>query len=139
MLQTAIDDELRFSIAATEKGLFIEIARECRESYGPGTEFYFLCGRDAAERIVNWDYGRASAFREQLKEYQLLVAPRHGAYEPPPEMRSRIHPLAMPADYDDCSATEVRTRVRDGKPWEYLVPERIVPVVQEIYGKGEAL
>ena len=37
-------------------GLFVEIAREAREHY-PGAEIHLLCGRDAAERILNWDYG----------------------------------------------------------------------------------
>ncbi len=135
MLEAAINDEPRFSIAASGRGLFIEIARECRAEYGPGVELYFLSGRDAAERIVNWDYGRPGAFLEQLSEYQLLVAPRKGVYAPPPEMRGRIHPLAVPPDYDEVSATEVRRRIRSGEPWEHLVPENIVSLVREIYKK----
>ncbi len=133
MLEAAAGAEPRFSIAASEKGLFIEIARECRQAYGPGVELYFLCGRDAAERIVNWDYGRPGAFLEQLREYQLLVAPRRGAYEPPPEMSGRIHSLAVAADYGAVSATEVRRRIKNGEPWEHLVPESIVPLVRKIY------
>jgi nicotinate-nucleotide adenylyltransferase len=136
MLKTAIEDEPRFSIAASERGLFIEIARECRAKYGPRVELYFLCGRDAAERIVNWDYGHPGAFVEQLTEYQLLVAPRKGDYEPPPEMRGRIHRLAVPPDYDEVSATEVRRRIGSGEPWEHLVPEIIVPLVRQIYQKN---
>ncbi|MGE5567447.1 MAG: nicotinate-nicotinamide nucleotide adenylyltransferase [Rhodospirillales bacterium] len=135
MLEIAIDEEPRFSIAASERGLFIEIARECRAEYGPGVELYFLCGRDAADRIVNWDYGRPDAFLEQLREYQLLVAPRKGAYEPPPEMRERIHTLAVPAECDEISATEVRRRIRSGEAWEHLVPEEIAGLVREIYGR----
>jgi nicotinate-nucleotide adenylyltransferase len=133
MLEAAIRDEPRFSIAASEKGLFIEIARECRAAYGDSVELYFLCGRDAAERIVNWDYGRPGAFLEQLREYQMLVAPRGGDYEPPPEMRARIHPLAVPADCDAVSATEVRRRIASGEAWEDLVPPETVPLAREIY------
>src|SRR5690242_20208760 len=55
MLEAALAGEPRFSIAASRGGLFIEIARECREAYGAETGLYFLCGRDAAERIVDWD------------------------------------------------------------------------------------
>lgn len=133
MLEAAVGPEPRFSIAASEKGLFIEIARECRAAYGDGTELYFLCGRDAAERIVNWDYGRPGAFLAQLREYHLLVAPRRGDYEPLPEMRACIHPLAVPSDYDEVSATEVRRRITNGEPWEHLVPQEIIPLVREIY------
>src|SRR5437764_13792105 len=46
MLRAAADQP-RFSIASTGGGLFIEIARECRETYGDAA-LCFLCGRDAA-------------------------------------------------------------------------------------------
>jgi nicotinate (nicotinamide) nucleotide adenylyltransferase len=133
LLEAAIGEEPCCSIAASDKGLFIEIARECREAYGAGAELYFLCGRDAAERVVNWDYGRPGAFLEQLREYQLLVAPRKGIYEPPSQMRDRVHALAMEQDYDELSASEVRRRIRCGEPWEHLVPEAIVGIVKQAY------
>jgi nicotinate (nicotinamide) nucleotide adenylyltransferase len=133
MLDAALEAEPRFSIAATAGGLFIEIARECREAYGAATELYFLCGRDAAERIVNWDYGRPGVIAEQLSEYQLLVAPRQGAYEPPVNLRDRIHPLPAASSLDEISATEVRARIRRGEAWEHLVPPRIVELARKIY------
>jgi nicotinate (nicotinamide) nucleotide adenylyltransferase len=133
MLARALEWEPRFSILASEGGLFLEIARECRSAYGPGTSLYFLCGRDAAERIVNWDYGHPGAIAEQLAEYQLLVAPRSGAYEPPQDLRDRIHALPLTGDYDECSASEVRARIADGRPWESLTPESIVPMIRELY------
>lgn len=133
LLETAIGEDPRFSIAASEKGLFIEIARECREAYGAGAELYFLCGRDAAERVVNWDYEQPGAFLEQLREFQLLVAARKGVYEPPARMRGRIHALPMEQDYDELSASEVRGRIRRGEPWEHLVPEAIVGSVKQVY------
>ncbi|MGD0013004.1 MAG: adenylyltransferase/cytidyltransferase family protein [Bryobacteraceae bacterium] len=134
MLELALPGQPRFSIAAASGGLFIEIARECRAAYGPHAELYFLCGRDAAERIVAWDYGRAGAIREQLAEYRLLVAPRGRPYQPPPELSDRIHALPFPGDYQEVSATEVRERIRRGEPWEHLVPEAIVRVAREVYG-----
>jgi len=136
MLGAALESEPRCSIGASERGLFIDIARECRPVYGPATELYFLCGRDAAERVIRWDYGRPGAIREQLGEYQLLVARRGGQYEPPPELRGRIHPLPLEAGCDEVSATEVRERIRAGQPWEHLVPERVVALVRRVYGGG---
>jgi nicotinate-nucleotide adenylyltransferase len=133
MLEAAIGEEPRCSIAASDKGLFIEIARECREAYGAGAELYFLCGRDAAERVATWDYGRPGAFLEQLREFQLLVAPRKGTYEPPSQMRDRVHALAMEQDYDELSASEVRGRISRGEPWEHLVPEAIMGIVKQVY------
>ena len=89
MLKAAAADEPRFSIGATEGGLFIEIARECWVAYGGNTRLAIICGRDAAERIVEWDYGASGVIGEMLKEFELLVASRGGVYVPPPELRSR--------------------------------------------------
>jgi nicotinate-nucleotide adenylyltransferase len=121
------------SIATTEKGLLIDIAQECRAEFGAGTRLSFLCGRDAAERVLTWDYGRAGVVREMLNEFELLVASRSGEFVPPPEFDHRIHSLAMPARYDQVSSTEVRERIARGEPWEHLVPESIVERVREIY------
>lgn len=133
MLEAALKGEPRVSIGSSEGGLFIEIARECREVYPPGTRLVFLCGRDAAERIVNWDYGKAGAFAKMLDEFELLVAPRGGPYVAPEEMRGKIHSLEC--DCGGISATEVRERIRRGEPWEKLVPQEIVEMVRESYGK----
>jgi len=133
LLETAIGEDPRFSIAVSEQGLFIEIARECREACGAGVELCFLCGRDAAERVVNWDYGRPGAFLEQLREFQLLVAPRKGVYEAPAPMRGRIHALPLEPEYDQLSASDVRGRIRRGEPWEHLAPEAIVGMVKQVY------
>ena len=81
------------SIASTGQGLFIDIARECRDHYGAETRLSFICGRDAAERILHWDYGRPGVVEEMLREFELLVAPRGGHFSPPVEYRHRIHAL----------------------------------------------
>src|SRR5882724_12712763 len=57
-------------IETTAGGLFIEIARELRQE---DTELSFVCGRDAAERIIHWDYGDPSAIDRMLEEFSLLV------------------------------------------------------------------
>jgi nicotinate-nucleotide adenylyltransferase len=138
LLEAALEEEPRCSIAASDGGLFIEIARECRAAYPPGVELYFLCGRDAAERIVNWDYGRPGAIEEQLAEYQLLVAPRQGVWTPPARLRHRIHPLPLDPGYQEVSATELRRRIREGEPWEDLAPERIRGLIAAVYGPAGA-
>ena len=121
------------SIAVSEKGLFIDIARECREHYGADTQLYFVCGRDAAERILTWDYGRPGVVEEMLQEFELLVAARCGEFRPPAEFHHRVHPLGLRAAQDHVSSTEVRERIARGEPWEHLVPRGIVERVREIY------
>jgi nicotinate-nucleotide adenylyltransferase len=120
------------SIASTSQGLFIDIAREFREHYGNGTRLFFICGRDAAERILDWDYGRPGVVEEMLREFELLVAPRGGHFSPPAEYRHRIHTLHV-SGYEEVSSTEVRERISRGESWEQLVPEKIRERVREIY------
>jgi nicotinic acid mononucleotide adenylyltransferase len=132
LLRHALAGEPRFSIAATDRGLFLDIARECCLHY-PGATLKFLCGRDAAERIMSWDYGRSDAVHGMLREFELLVASRGGDYRPPAEFADRIHALALDPDHNVISATQVRQRILRGEPWESLVPDSIVPLVRRIY------
>ena len=133
MLMAATSGEPRYSVASTDGGLFVEIARECRNSYGPDPELWFLCGSDAAERIVNWDYGEPGAYQKMLDEFGLLVAERDGRYEPPAGMHHRILHLPVELDLAGISATEVRKRIARMLPWEHLVPNSIAGLVKEIY------
>jgi nicotinate (nicotinamide) nucleotide adenylyltransferase len=134
MLRAALAGESRVSIASTERGLFIDIALECRAEYGSGVSLAFLCGRDAAERIVNWDYGREGAIEGMLDMFSLLVACRKGEYTPPPRLAHRISPLPVSEPLDDVSASEVRNRIREGRPWQDLVPAEIEHQVRAYYG-----
>ncbi len=76
LLLAAVAEEPRFSVAASRGGLFIEIADELVEAYGSGTRQLFVCGGDAAHRIVNWNYGEPGAFVKMLVRFELLVAAR---------------------------------------------------------------
>src|SRR5690349_7898267 len=74
MLCAALRWSEPISVASSDRGLFVEIAEECRDAYGPDVALAFLCGRDAAERIAGWDYGRPDALAEMLRQFHLLVA-----------------------------------------------------------------
>jgi nicotinic acid mononucleotide adenylyltransferase len=132
-LLESLESPIPRSIASTEQGLLIDIAAECRMEFGAATQLYFLCGRDAAERVLTWDYGRAGVVDEMLNQFQLLVASRKGDFVAPSEFQHRVHPLAIEAGHDQVSSTEVRERIRRGEPWDRLVPESIVERVRQIY------
>jgi nicotinate-nucleotide adenylyltransferase len=134
MLQAVLNPTPHFSIAASEGGLFTEIADECRVAYGPLVKLTFLCGRDAAERIANWDYGEPGAFDAMLRRFHLLVAARAGDYNVPPEWSGAIGRLELDGPFDHVSATEVRRRIANGAPWGHLVPEKVHQQVRDIYG-----
>ena len=133
MVELAIAGEARFRAAVTDGGLFIDIAREVRLRHGGPASVVILCGRDAAERIVDWDYGAPGAFAAMIEEFELLVAARHGSYDPPAEYRSRIRTLELDQNWDHVSASEVRRRIAAGHEWAHLVPTPIVELVGRLY------
>ncbi len=57
LLEVALSGSPNFAMASSEEGLFIEIARSFREACASSVELFLLCGRDAARRIAEWDYG----------------------------------------------------------------------------------
>jgi nicotinate (nicotinamide) nucleotide adenylyltransferase len=136
LLDKAVGESPGVSIGVSEGGLFIAIARECRACYGGAVRLRFLCGRDAAERIVGWDYEGSGQppIEEQLQQYELLVAPRDGvSYVPPPSLLQSIGSLPFDAAYQDVSSTAVRERIERGLTWEHLVPEAIRGDVAQLY------
>jgi nicotinate (nicotinamide) nucleotide adenylyltransferase len=137
MLRASLNGRPRLAAATSVGGLFIEIALECRAAYGPNVALAFVCGRDAAERMVGWDYGKPNFINRILESFHLLVACREGAYEPPQHLRQHIRALPLPTGVNGISASDVRRRIRDGFPWQHLVPDAIVPMVREIYRPPE--
>lgn len=131
MLERAAEGR-RLQVAVCEHGLFIDIARDLRP-YHPGSEFYFICGRDAAERAIHWDYGDPLAINLILREFRLLVAARQGEFSAPDHLRDRVETLALGSDCDGVSSTEVRERIAARRAWQHLVPESIVEMVERIY------
>ena len=130
LLHAAIAANPRFSLATSERGLFIDLSHEARGDYGPTTELFLLCGSDAAERIVNWDYGVADGIHKQLECFGLLVASRGIRYEPPPELQERVQSFDLPCDLAQVSSSEVRRRIRAGEPWRDLVPDSVAPLIE---------
>lgn len=122
----------RYHVHISELGLFIDIANELRR-IRPEADFYFICGRDAAERVLTWDYGEPGAVERMFEQFQLLVAVRQGVCSPPEHLRHRVHSLTLSPALDEVSSTEVRRRIAAGEQWEHLIPGPIVELVRAIY------
>jgi nicotinate (nicotinamide) nucleotide adenylyltransferase len=133
MLCRIAKTERDFSIAVVDGGLYIEMADEAREYFGPQTEIALLCGRDAAERIANWNYREPGVFDAMLERYTLLVAGRDGDFLPHPRHAGRVTAVPMGAAFDEVSSTEIRSRMKSGSPWRHLVPAAIADLAAEIY------
>lgn len=133
MLLAVTQVEERFGVAISDGGLFVEIAHEARAVAGDLLEISLVCGRDAAERIVDWDYGALPPIEEQLRDFTLLVAGREGGYRAPEKLVHRVRALTVEGGFDRYSSTDVRRRIAAGEPWEGLVPVEIVSAVRTIY------
>jgi len=132
MLRVATMEFPRVGAALSEGGLFIDMVREARIWF-PETEFYLVCGRDAAERIIGWDYNEAQTIERMLQEFRLLVASRHGPYEPPQHLAYAVRTLAAGC-WDECSSTEVRRAIAAGEDWMQMVPGELTEIVRRVYG-----
>jgi nicotinic acid mononucleotide adenylyltransferase len=95
----------------------------------------FVTGSDAARRIVEWDYAGRERIEDQLREYELLVAPRVGAYDAPPHLRVRVTSLELAEEFQRISSTELRRRVREGPDWRALAAPGTEELVARHYGR----
>jgi nicotinic acid mononucleotide adenylyltransferase len=120
-------------VGVAEGGLFLEMARALRAADTQVEQVYIVCGRDAAERFLDWPYDREPDASEQLREFSLLVAPRGEPFVPSAPLRGSIHMLKLDPKLSGISSTEIRRRIRDGEPWKHLVPDEIASEVRGIY------
>lgn len=135
MVELAIVENAHLSISTLEterEGLSytIDTLREIHRVYGEEVELFFITGGDAILEILTWkDPG------EILAESQLIAATRPGyslerLKKALPEFNSngepamgRVHAMEIPAL--SISSTDIRERVREGRPFRYLVPELV--------------
>lgn len=94
----------------------------------PGAELFTIVGDDAAAAITTWE-----RYAEVADRSALVVVDRPGA------------PVELPAGFDwirvevprlEVSSTDLRARVRDGRPLDYLVTEPVLGIIRDrgLYG-----
>ncbi|MDA8334518.1 MAG: nicotinate-nucleotide adenylyltransferase [Peptococcaceae bacterium] len=129
MTTLAVDTNPYFSVSAMEverrgPSYTIDTVREMQLCY-PGREIYFITGADAVLEILTWKnvgelmemcyFIAATRPGYQLENLQVKLASL------PPGRLARIHSLVVPALA--ISSTDIRQRVREGRPIKYLLPE----------------
>ena len=130
------------SLGVCSHGLFLEICTALHQIYPQKLEIFFITGRDAAERILTWPYDNpAAALAEMFAGLQLLVFERQGKLQLPEnpllqKYLNRIHTLETEENLDKISSTEVRRRIRTGRPLEDLIPATVADFIskQNLYG-----
>jgi len=93
-------------------------AAEC-----PGVELYTIVGDDAAAGIATWE-----RHDEVIALSRLVVVDRPGA---PVELPGDVPWLRVEVPHLEVSSTDLRSRVRDGRPLDYLLTEPVLQIVRE--------
>ncbi len=132
LLQLAAGREW-LGVAAGGSGLFVELARGLRAADRKVEQVFIVCGSDAAERFLNWDYADGAGVEQQLREFTLLVAPRGAPFVPPERLRAAVHPLDLAEEWQTLSSTELRQRIKRGEAWAHLAPEEIAAEIERAY------
>jgi nicotinate-nucleotide adenylyltransferase len=135
MMQLAVADCPYAAVGLSSHGLFLDIYTALRTVYPPSTEVFFVTGRDAAERILTWEYDdAAAALRQMFTAFQLIVCDRDGAFQLPDDplltpYHDRIHrcPLAL----DAISSTVVREHLQQGRAIDAFVPPAVAAYIQQ--------
>lgn len=105
---------------------------EIKRRYRPA-EVYFITGADAVLEILSWH-----RIEELLAACYVVAATRPGydlttlrekLARLPAEVTARIIPIEVPALA--ISSTDIRRRVREGKPIKYLLPEAVEAYIRK--------
>ncbi|MBN1173137.1 MAG: nicotinate-nucleotide adenylyltransferase [Micromonosporaceae bacterium] len=110
----------------------VDTLRDLRREYGPDVELYFITGADALGRILSWKdasqlFGMAHFIGVNRPGFELSDA------HLPADAVSLVTVPAMAI-----SSTECRSRVGQGKPVWYLVPDGVVQYIakRELYRRN---
>jgi nicotinate-nucleotide adenylyltransferase len=123
------------SLGLCSHGLFLDICIALQQIYPQKPEIFFISGRDAAERILNWPYpDPAEALAHMFAGFQLLVFEREGKLKLPenPQIKQyvpRIHTVRLSEHIDHISSTEVRQRILAGRSIQELVPTAVAAYI----------
>lgn len=85
----------------------------------PNEDLFLIIGTDVAEKLSTWD-----RFDEVADVAELVVVKRYGSPHYQLGAQWKVHSVDMPAL--DISSTDLRERLSDGRPLDFLVPEAAV-------------
>jgi nicotinate-nucleotide adenylyltransferase len=145
MVSEAVAGDALFEVSDAEirrggTSFTVETVGQFRRELGKGVELIWLIGADSLPELATWHR------TEELVKLCRIVTLRRPGWETPElsALRTRIGADAVDRLVGDIietprldiSATEIRRRVREGKPIRYLVPDAVAGFISEhnLYG-----
>ena len=107
----------------------VDTLKELQAERDDDVELYFVTGADAMLEIFQW-----KSAEEALERAHFIAATRPGYdlagfEEGAPMSHPRVNVMSIPALA--ISSTDIRERVRDGRPIRYLVPEGVQTYIEK--------
>ena len=98
-----------------------------RDFHGAAVELFFIAGADAAMKLRTWKKIERLA---ELAKVIVVTRPgfQLGAVDPEPNL-PEVHIMEMPAIA--ISSSDIRQRVADGRPIDYLVPDEVAEYIRK--------
>jgi nicotinate-nucleotide adenylyltransferase len=136
MLELAIAGKPYFAISGIDldrpgPSYTVEALRLLRREWGPTPVFFFVEGADSLAEILNWYHPERLIDLAEIAVVdrpgvQVDLAGLEGRL---PGLSARLHWVRMPLL--EISASDIRARVRDGRPISYLVPPAVEAYIAE--------
>ncbi|MBD3379482.1 MAG: nicotinate-nucleotide adenylyltransferase [Candidatus Omnitrophica bacterium] len=128
MVRLALEGDERFGISTFEidkAGISysIDTVRYFRAEYGEKAELYFLTGGDSAVELSNWKDPD-----KMVSEARFVIATRPG-WKIEGSYAEKVEKLEIPAI--DISSSDVRSRIKERRPIDHLVPSRVVRYIRD--------
>ena len=88
----------------------------------PDAELFTIVGSDAAVGLLTWE-----RYEEVARRSRLVVVERPGASR---ELPGEVSWIRVVVPHLEVSSTDLRARVVDGRPLDYLVPEDVLAEIR---------
>ncbi len=127
MVRLALEGDSRFEISTyeidkKEVSYSIDTIKHFKEKYGTGTELYFLIGSDWIKELSTWKD------IDKILEEVTFVAVNRPGFEGKTEYKNKVKEIFIPGI--DVSSSDIRKRVKEKKPIDFLVPAKVVAYIR---------
>jgi len=129
MIQAATADAQRFVVDDRElrrigPSYTVDTITEYSEEF-PNAELYLLVGSDILNEFHRWHNVISISERAHIVVMSRPDAP--GTFDPTTDLDA----MRVDVTHVDISSSDIRERARSGRPFRYLVPERVYEIIAE--------